>query len=354
MDTIHDSATAAVADLEPFNPAHPPKMSDPEIQPADTSASEIFGEYNVAQEEFEYVADPLYPWQTMSRETPSQEKRYREMRQKQKAEVSSYRVRRERFWKQIKYAIYNTDTTITLTTTTGMEWMHEQESGEDVTQEIGLTLGLDLAGDMMVPEVPPVASISNFSGNMEFTAHLSRTLHFSTRDSTTYRKEETLSVEKAYKAGVIYIDWQIWERLTLLRVLANGTVEKISMMDAATDVLCGDFLDPSPSIEPDRCIESAAPLATGQTTLQPGGSIVYSTKPVGLKTYLYAKPHNPGIEGEISYHVELCCHDTHVVKVDPEDVQTYGFVKVDLSEAAGALVTVNNTGWSPVDVHTDY
>lgn len=350
----HELAEVVMAELEPFNPAHPPKMRDPEVQPANTSASDILGEYNIAQKEFEYVADPLYPWQAMPRQTPRQEKSYREMRDKQKREVSSYRVRRERFWKQIKYVIYNTDTTITLTTTTGMEWTHEQESGQDITQEIGLTLGLDLEGDIMAPDVPPVASIPNATGRMEFTAHLSRTLHFSTRDSTTYRKEETYSIQKDYKAGVIYIDWQIWERLTLLRVLKNGTVEKISMVDAATDVLCGDFLDPTASIEPDNSIESAAPLTTSETTLQPGGSIVYSTKPVGLKTYLYAKPHNAGVEGEISYHVELCCHDTHVVKVDPEDAQTYGFVKVDLSDAAGALVTVNNTGWSPVDVHTDY
>lgn len=348
MDSIHDSATAVVADLEPFNPAHPPKMQDPEVQPAAFSASEILGEYNVAQGEFEYVVDPLYPWQTMPRTTPLQEKRYREMRQKQKAEVSHYQVKRERFWKQIKYAIYNTDTTITLTTTTGMEWMHEEERGQDITKEIGLTLGLALEGDIMAPEVPPVASFSNLSGNLEFTAHLSHTLHFSTRDSTTYRKEETLSVQKDYKAGVIYIDWQIWERLTLLRVSGNGTTKTISMADAATDVLCGDFLEPKASSELDP------PLTTSETTLQTGGSIVYSTKPVGLKTYLYAKPHNPGEEGEISYHVELCCHDTHVVKIDPNDVQTLGFVKVDLSDAAGALVTVNNTGWSPVDVHTDY
>lgn len=348
MDSNYNSATAAVADLEPFNPAHPPKMKNPEVQPAAVSASEILGEYNVPQAEFEYVADPLYPWRTMPRTTPVQEKRYQETRRKQKAEVSHYRVRRERFWKQIKYAIYNTDTTVTLTTTTGMEWMHEQEKSQDITKEIGLTLGLALEGDIMAPDVPPVASISNLGGNLEFTAHLSHTLHFSTRDSTTYRKEETLSVQKDYKAGVIYIDWQIWERLTLLRVAAKGITEKISVADAATDVLCGDFLDPNASIE------LTPPLTTGQTTLQPGGSIVYSTKPVGLKTYLYAKPHDAGVEGEISYHVELCCHDTHVVKIDPNDVQTYGFVKVDLSDAAGALVTVNNTGWSSVDVHTDY
>lgn len=354
MDSTHNSAAAAVAGLEPFNSAHPPKMIDPEVQPADISASEVLGDYHVGQGEFEYVADPLYPWQTMPRETPRQEKRYREMRQKQQAEVSGYRVRRERFWKQIKYAIYNTDTTITLTTTTGMEWMHEQESSQDITQEIGMTLGLNLAGDIMAPEVPPVASVANLGGNLEFTAHLSRTLHFSTRDSTTYRKEETLSVQKDYKAGVIYIDWQIWERLTLLRISASGKAVEISMTDAATNVLCGDFLDPAASIDPDGSLEQATPLTTGQTTLQQGQSIVYSTKPVGLKTYLYAKPHNKDAEGEISYHVELCCHDTHVVKVDPDDAQTAGFVKVDISDAAGALVTVNNTGWSPVDVHTDY
>lgn len=87
---------------------------------------------------------------------------------------------------------------------------------------------------------------------------------------------------------------------------------------------------------------------TQQTTLNPGGSVVYSTRPVGLRTQLSAKCSDVG-DSKINWHIELCCQSNHDVSLEAGQPTT-----IDVSEGAGALMTVSNTGFNPVTVWTDY
>lgn len=86
---------------------------------------------------------------------------------------------------------------------------------------------------------------------------------------------------------------------------------------------------------------------TAQTTLKPGGSVVYSTRPTGLNTCLFSK--SAGGEAVIKWHIELCCQPDH--RVEMQDQQP---VKTDVSSGAGALMTVRNDGFNNVVVWTDY
>lgn len=86
-------------------------------------------------------------------------------------------------------------------------------------------------------------------------------------------------------------------------------------------------------------------------SLNVGDSTVFTTRVVGQgPTMLYAFA--PDTEGSmISWHIELCCHPTNNLIVDPN-------AQVDIG-AAGALVTVTNVGNLEIGngrivVQTDY
>lgn len=87
---------------------------------------------------------------------------------------------------------------------------------------------------------------------------------------------------------------------------------------------------------------------SGQTTLKPGGTVVYSTRPVGLATNLFAQCSDKG-DSVIGWHYELCCHPLNKHSLEAgEPWQT------SISSAAGALVTVSNQGFNDITVWTDY
>jgi hypothetical protein len=84
-----------------------------------------------------------------------------------------------------------------------------------------------------------------------------------------------------------------------------------------------------------------------------GFGLSYSTRPVGLKTYLLIQPYfEGGVSGDTTctWHIELCSQPHHDEKVT-KDTET---LRVDISGAAGALVNVRNTGGWPFYAWTDY
>lgn len=89
-------------------------------------------------------------------------------------------------------------------------------------------------------------------------------------------------------------------------------------------------------------------MASSRRNLAPGQSTVFTTRPVGLTTRLFVIPWPPAPGSPLvrfSWHIELCCQDDRVENL-PE---------VNISAAAGALVTVRNlNGAGDAQVWTDY
>ncbi|OWV64887.1 hypothetical protein B5K05_33815 [Rhizobium phaseoli] len=85
-----------------------------------------------------------------------------------------------------------------------------------------------------------------------------------------------------------------------------------------------------------------------QKTLKPGGQIVYSTRPIGLRTTLFAQCSDEG-DSVLGWHIELCCKDLN--KQALEAGQPW---QTSISDGSGALVTVSNQGFYDINVWTDY
>lgn len=86
---------------------------------------------------------------------------------------------------------------------------------------------------------------------------------------------------------------------------------------------------------------------SGHHTLDPGGVATFSSRPVGLATKLFIEG---GEHDSIAvWHIELCCQPDHQIDVDPKSQHS-----VDISSAAGALVSVRNDGWASFTTWTDY
>jgi len=81
--------------------------------------------------------------------------------------------------------------------------------------------------------------------------------------------------------------------------------------------------------------------------LEPGQSRTFTTRPVGLNTFLSLR----GGEGESKavWKVELCCKPENNVTLEAEEPR-----RIDISAAAGALVTVRNAGFYAIEAWTDY
>jgi hypothetical protein len=87
---------------------------------------------------------------------------------------------------------------------------------------------------------------------------------------------------------------------------------------------------------------------SGQTTLNPGQTVVYSTRPLGYDTNLFAQCSDKG-DSKVGWRIELCCHDLNQMPLAAgQPWQT------SLTSAAGALVTVSNQGFNDIKVWTDY
>lgn len=90
-------------------------------------------------------------------------------------------------------------------------------------------------------------------------------------------------------------------------------------------------------------------MPSSRRDLDPGQSTLFTTRPVGLQTSLFAIPTPPDPSAPLptfTWHIELCCQDDHVEQ---------GVDSVDISAAAGALVTVCNIqAQGAIEVWTDY
>lgn len=87
---------------------------------------------------------------------------------------------------------------------------------------------------------------------------------------------------------------------------------------------------------------------TKPVVLGPGEGIAFYTRPAGMKTYLYAKAADDG-PGKFYWHIELCCKDNHDVTLGKGEPKG----PIDISEGAGSIASVHNTGWYNVSVWTD-
>ena len=84
-----------------------------------------------------------------------------------------------------------------------------------------------------------------------------------------------------------------------------------------------------------------------KTNLGPGDTKSFWTRPVGLTTYLFFETQDHDCEA--IWHIELCCQEDHTLALNPNEQR-----KIDISSAAGALVTVRNEGWASFSCWSDY
>jgi hypothetical protein len=93
---------------------------------------------------------------------------------------------------------------------------------------------------------------------------------------------------------------------------------------------------------------------TERKKLDRGSGITYSTRIVGQKTYLLIEPwfdeKNMSGNTTCAWHIELCNQPTHDEQIKPDDSTK----RIDISGAAGALVSVRNSGGWPFYAWTDY
>lgn len=83
-------------------------------------------------------------------------------------------------------------------------------------------------------------------------------------------------------------------------------------------------------------------------TIGKGQSRGFTTRATGLKTTLFLQGGTDG-SSKATWHIEMCCYsdnDVNMLQGQP--------LTVDISSAAGALVTVRNTGFVDFKAWTDY
>jgi hypothetical protein len=92
-----------------------------------------------------------------------------------------------------------------------------------------------------------------------------------------------------------------------------------------------------------------------KTKFEEGYAMTFSTRPAGLSTYLLIQPYfddkGVGDDTTCTWHIELCKQQDQDVAVKTSDASTQ---KIDISAAAGAFVSVRNTGGWPFTAWTDY
>ncbi|MDW9626873.1 hypothetical protein RWA02_32140 (plasmid) [Sinorhizobium meliloti] len=85
-----------------------------------------------------------------------------------------------------------------------------------------------------------------------------------------------------------------------------------------------------------------------QITLKPGEYELYSTRPAGLGTTLFAQCSDKG-DSVLGWHFELCCK-----RLNKQPLEAGQPWQTSISEGRGALVTVSNQGFNDIKVWTDY
>jgi hypothetical protein len=232
---------------EPFNPAHPPLMTDPNILPATETQSEKVGDsLEVDKSRFDLVVDPKYPWESMPIGTPNQFQERAAVKQRKLTEVNGYKIQRSRKWYMTGRKTYAADETDMQMITKGVNYSHHSDVDDSITTRIGLDLGLELDGDLFAdaaevaakrPKGVKLAENDNSQGlSGQFTEEMSRTLSFRQSDSSTFEQRTELQQTVTFKANTQYLHWQLQELVTVKRILSDGTEQLVSSLVANSAV----------------------------------------------------------------------------------------------------------------------
>jgi hypothetical protein len=220
-----------------FFDAHPPLITGPDDAIPDRSDYDTVGELLVTGADMNRIVDPAYPWRDyLADHGPVYHQKILSILASRDSAVDHYRVTRRRFWKQVKRWHYGTDTQVTVVKHVGyvQHKAHIEEKTETATQRIAADLGInitaggaDVPGD--VPPVPPVAMAAAGDGGnggggnggsgvnlgLHFSNEMTRSLHITDTDESTFTDETTTSTVETFKGNTTYVYWQMQEECAL-------------------------------------------------------------------------------------------------------------------------------------------
>lgn len=243
------------ASLPAFNEAHPPFADSIDVMPPIRTESGTVGTVIVEPIDFDLVHDPAYPWEKMPTATPREREARDQVRNNQRAEVAQYIVTRERLWELAQRLQFAERLEVEVTHTQGIETTHEETETRTRTEVIGLTLGLELSGNLFSPGGGGKAAAARlFKGaraqtSAEFTYELTNELQFQKMDSQTYRRETSITTRTEYAAQAVYYVWQLSEALQLSRKRTDSEISPVSDIVAATGFTWTDKLSYAPPPE---------------------------------------------------------------------------------------------------------
>ena len=232
--------------LPPFNESHPPLMeSIDDLVEGQTQLSQV-GKADIIRDNFDFVIDPAYDWQNMPSVTPKERERIQKTRQDKLEQVESYSVTRQRYWSRFNRIMFAEDKEFQSTTTVGYETTHQTSKSQTRTETFGLTLGLELSGNLFKAspgnKVAAYRNALNLGGgkastSAEFTYQLSNELRFEEIDSATYREETMISTTETFRGGCAYYFWVINEVVDLARKrVGSDLLEPVSSIVASTGI----------------------------------------------------------------------------------------------------------------------
>lgn len=232
--------------LPPFNEAHPPFMTSINDLVEGQTELSLVGKACIERDNFDFVIDPAYDWQNMPSVTPKERERIEAAKRDKLDQVESYLVARQRYWSRFNRIMFAEDKEFQITTTVGYETTHQTSSSQTRTESFGLTLGLELSGNLF--KAPPGNKVAAYRNAMslsggkastsaEFTYQLSNELRFEEIDSTTYREETTVSTTETFRGGCAYYFWVINEVVDLSRKrVGTDLAEPVSSIVASTGI----------------------------------------------------------------------------------------------------------------------
>ncbi|GAB3380050.1 hypothetical protein [Lysobacter fragariae] len=236
METVSDA----------FNEAHPPFVASVDQMPPPRTQAGVMGSSTIGKDNFDNVRDPAYLWQDMPEVTPTERKRRDDTRKAKLEQVEGYHLRRERYWELVRRMQFAEDVEYEVTLTRGIETTHQVTESKTSTENIGLTLGLQLSGDLFKPGAAKKAAAFRDASraanveaetSLEFTYQLTNELRFERVDSQTYREETSLTTRTTYRGGNVYYVWQLSEALVMSRKRpGKELVEPMNDMVASTGV----------------------------------------------------------------------------------------------------------------------
>jgi hypothetical protein len=230
----------------PYNESHPPFATSIDVLVPSPTELGIIGTCEIGRDNFDYVIDPAYPWQEMPAVTPKERERREAVRQDKLKQVFRYVLTRGRYWQRTDEIQFAEDREEQVSITIGIETTHQETETRTSTETIGLTLGLDLSGNLFSGgAAKKVAAFRASEGtalrgvkansSAEFTYMVSEELRFEQTDIQTYRQEKTVSTTETYRGGAVYYVWAKTEELSIGRLREDGGVpEHVKLIVAGT------------------------------------------------------------------------------------------------------------------------